>query len=139
MLRSVFAWFIAAFASSALGAALTVALAVANGLHDWPFVGQLLFWLTVIGTGVAFLVGGPLAALALFVGKRFQPPRPAVDMVVGAIGAFAILMGLRFLVFTRMDAPLSLPGAGAVLLVPLMAGALAGFVYWRMAPRAVPR
>lgn len=136
MLRSLGAWFVAALAGSALGAALTVALAVANGLHDWPFVGQLLFWLTAIGTGVAFLVGGPLAALALFIGKRFQPPRPLVDMIAGALGAFAILMGLRFLVFTRMDAPLNPPGLGAVLLVPLMAGALAGFVYWRMAPRA---
>lgn len=138
-LRSLGAWFLAALAGSALGAALTALLVLSQGLPEWGFLAQLWFWLTAVGFALAFVGGGVAAALALLAAKRFDPPRPLSDMAAGALVAFAILMGVRAFVFAQMEEPPTLPDFGLILIVPLIAGAVAGLVYWRLRPRGVAR
>ena len=137
MLRSLGAWFVAALAGSALGAALSTLLVLSQGLLEWGFLAQVWFWLTLAGLVFAFVGGGIVAALGLFAAKRFNPPRPLADMAAGAMVAFAILIGVRAFVFAQMEEPLDLPDFGLILIVPLIAGATAGFVYWRLRPAAL--
>jgi hypothetical protein len=134
-LRPLLAWVAAALAGSALGAGLTIALVLANGLSDWPFLGWVWLGLTGVGSVIAVTAGGATAMLALALGKRLSPPRPLADMAVGAATAFAILLGVRALVFSRMEEGWSWPEPGAILLVPMLAGAAAGWVYWSLAGR----
>jgi hypothetical protein len=55
------------------------------------------------------------------------------SIVVGACAAFAVLMGVRAFVFSRAGDPMGPPDLGPILIVPFFAGALAGYVYWRLA------
>jgi len=59
-------------------------------------------------------------------------------MAAGAVTAFMILLSIRALAFAQMEEALTLPDFGLILIVPLIAGAVAGLVYWRMAPRDAP-
>lgn len=95
------------------------------------------FWFAAAGFALAFVAGGVAVALALFAAKRFNPPRPLADMAAGAVVAFAILMEVRGFVFAQMEEALTLPVFGLILIAPLIAGAVAGLVYWRLRPAAL--
>ncbi|MBU6371137.1 MAG: hypothetical protein KJS97_00295 [Alphaproteobacteria bacterium] len=135
IVRPALAWTAAALTGAAAGATLSVGLVMAFGYVEWPFLGWV--WLVLAGVGaVLALVGGAvLVPLATAAARHLSPPRPAADMLFAAVTAFAILMGVRALIFARARDPVGLPDPGVILLVPLLAGALAGFVYWRLAQR----
>ena len=135
LVRPTLAWTAAALAGAAAGATLSVGLVIAFGFFEWPFLGWVWLVLAGVGAVLALLAGAVLVPLATAVARRLAPPRPAADMLFAAVAAFAILMGVRALIFTRARDPIGLPDPGLILLVPLAAGALAGFVYWRLAQR----
>lgn len=133
MLRPLLAWLAAAAASAVLGASLFVGLTLVHGPYDLGFAAQLWVWLVVAGAVIALLPGGLAALIAVGLANILKPPRPLADMVAGALGALAILLGVRTFVFARFEEAFSWPAAHVVLAIPLLAGALAGYVYWRVA------
>jgi hypothetical protein len=133
--RPTLAWIAAAVASAAFGAAATVGLVIAKGFFEWPFLGWVWLALTAVGAVIALVAGAVAAPLAIAAARFVRPPRPAADIVVGACAAFAVLMGVRAFVFARSGDPVGPPDLGPILVVPFLAGALAGYVYWRLAQR----
>jgi hypothetical protein len=133
MLRPILAWIAASLASAVIGASLFVGLVAAYGLWDPAFMAPIWAGLIAAGTILA-LVGGGAAALVLTrLTRRFEMPRPVADMAAGAVGASAILLGVQAFILGRMEQPWTPPDLGPVLFIPLAAGALAGWVYWRLA------
>lgn len=142
-LRAPLAWAAASLAGSAFGAGAFVGLAVLYGLDDPRLAAMLWAGFALAGTLITLIPGGVIALAATAAGRRLRAPRPLADMGFAALAALAILMGVRAWIFIAgdLDSPYSLPGLGPVLAIPLLAGALAGYVYWRLAgkPRPGPR
>ncbi len=141
MLRPILAYAAAAALACALGAALTIALVALYGFWEWPFLGWVWLWLSVIGFFVALAGGGPIAALATVAARFARPPRPAADMLLAALGAAALLLAFRTMIFNAFGgAEIGfLPaGFGPILAVPALAGAAFGWLYWRLAGRPKP-
>jgi hypothetical protein len=134
-LSPVMAWAGASLASALCGATLFIGLVLANGLAEWPLLAQIWLGLMLAGLVIALIGGGAVAMLATAAASKLRPPRPAADMALGAFGALGFLMAVRAWVFSRMEAPLGGLEPGLVLLIPLIAGAVAGFTYWRLAGR----
>jgi hypothetical protein len=135
MLRPLLAWTAASLASALLGATLFIALVMANGLFDLGFLAPIWGGLILAGLVIALIIGGAAALILTPLAHRFDLPRPLADMTAGAIGAFAILIGVQAFMFARMEEAWAAPEFGAVLLIPLAAGAAAGFVFWRLGRR----
>jgi hypothetical protein len=135
MIRPLLAWTAASLASAVLGASLFVALVMANGLADLGFLAPIWGGLIVAGLAIALVVGGAAALILTPLARRLNLPRPLADMAAGACGAFAILLGVQAFIFARMEEPWAPPEFGLVLLIPLAAGAAAGFVFWRLGRR----
>jgi len=132
-LRPTLSWIAAACASAAAGATATVLLVLATGYFEWPFLGWVWLALAGVAAVLALAAGAVVAPLATAAARVLRPPRPASDMAVGAIAAFCMLMGVRAFVFARAGEAIGLPEFGPIRVVPLLAGALAGYVYWRLA------
>lgn len=135
IVRPALAWTAAALAGAAAGASLSVGLVIAYGYFEWPFLGWVWLVLAGVGAVLALIAGAVLVPLATAAARRIAAPRPAADMAFAALAAFAILMAVRALVFSRARDPVGVPDPGLILVVPVLAGALAGFVYWRLAQR----
>lgn len=135
MIRSVLSWAAASLASAVLGASLFIALVMAHGLFDLGFLAPIWGGLILAGSLIALVVGGAAAMALVPLAHRLSLPRPLADMAAGALGAFAILLGVQAFIFARMEEAWAPPAFGPVLLIPLAAGAAAGFVYWRLGRR----
>lgn len=132
-LRPILALFAAAIASAAVGATLTLGLVAAFGFWEWPFLGWVWLGLAGVGAVLALVSGGVVALVASLLSRRVTPPRPAIDMAIGALTAIFVLMGVRAFAFGRGESDLTWPDPGPILIVPVLAGAVAGLVYWRLA------
>jgi hypothetical protein len=132
MIRPALAWTAASLASAVLGASLFIALVMANGLFDLGFLAPIWGGLILAGLLIALIVGGAVALILTPLAHRLNLPRPIADMAAGALGALAILLGVQAFIFTRMEEAWAPPEFGAVLLIPLAAGAAAGLVFWRL-------
>jgi hypothetical protein len=135
MIRPVLAWTAASLSSAVIGASLFIALVMANGLFDPGFLAPIWGGLILAGLVIALVAGGAAALILTPLAHRLNLPRPLADMTAGALGAFAILLGVQAFMFARMEEAWAPPAFGPVLLIPLAAGAAAGFVFWRLGRR----